>query len=513
MSSTDNAPVLYAPREPIFPRRVSGRFRTLKWWIMGITLGIYYLTPWLRWDRGPAMPDQAVLVDLANRRFFFFWIEIWPHEFYFVAGLLIMSGLGLFLFTAALGRVWCGYTCPQTVWTDLYILVERWIEGDRNARVKLWNAPWSVRKARLRITKWIVWLLIGLLTGGAWVFYFTDAPTLAADLWRFEAHPVAYTTIGILTATTFIFGGFMREQVCIYMCPWPRIQAAMMDEDTITVAYREWRGEPRGKGNVRRRSMEEAEKAEAAAQAAGPGQQARYPAIPMPGQERTREPVTTGPGDCIDCMACVNVCPMGIDIREGQQLACITCALCIDACDDVMEKIGKPRGLIDYMALKDEAAERAGAEPTPVWKHVLRFRTILYTALWSLVGVGLVFALFIRPEVEMTVAPVRNPTFVIMSDGAIRNAYDVRVLNKQHEARTFELSLESAADLALGIDNGSDLSIEVPADEILERRVYVTAPAGSDAARADRTDLRLWVEDTGNANRAGVDTIFNGATQ
>ncbi len=248
MSTTEPEPTrLYAAREPIFPRRVRGTFRSLKWVIMAITLGIYYITPWIRWDRGPGMPDQAVLVDLANRRFFFFWIEIWPHEFYFVAGLLVMAGLGLFLFTSALGRVWCGYACPQTVWTDLFIQVERWIDGDRNAQVRLYDAPWDARKIRLRAEKWLSWLLIALLTGGAWVFYFADAPTLFMDLLRGQAHPAAYITIAIMTATTFFFGGFAREQICIYACPWPRIQAAMMDEDTLTVAYREWRGEPRGK--------------------------------------------------------------------------------------------------------------------------------------------------------------------------------------------------------------------------------------------------------------------------
>ena len=209
---SSNPDSLYAAREPIFPKRVYGRFRNLKWAVMLVTLGIYYLTPWIRWDRGPNLPDQAVLVDLAGRRFYFFWIEIWPHEFYFVAGLLIMAGLGLFLFTSALGRVWCGYTCPQTVWTDLFILVERWIEGDRNARIKLHHAAWSFRKARLRVTKWIAWALIGLATGGAWVFYFADAPTLAAQFVSFTAPPVAWATVAILTATTFIFGGFMRGQ-------------------------------------------------------------------------------------------------------------------------------------------------------------------------------------------------------------------------------------------------------------------------------------------------------------
>ena len=173
MSQTENQtpPSLYAAREPIFPKTVSGNFRTMKWVIMIVTLGIYYVTPWLRWDRGPQLPDQAVLVDLANRRFFFFWIEIWPHEFYFVAGLLIMAGLGLFLFTSALGRVWCGYACPQTVWTDLFLLVERWIEGDRNAQLRLHRKKkFDVRKLRLRASKWSIWFLIALATGGAWVF-------------------------------------------------------------------------------------------------------------------------------------------------------------------------------------------------------------------------------------------------------------------------------------------------------------------------------------------------------
>ncbi len=511
MGSTDT-PSLYAAREPVFPRKVRGRFRSLKWGIMAVTLGIYYLTPWIRWDRGPNLPDQAVLVDLANRRFFFFMIEIWPHEFYFVAGLLIMAGLGLFLFTSAMGRVWCGYACPQTVWTDLFILTERWIEGDRNARVRLWKAKWDFRKWRLRLTKWLVWALIGLATGGAWVFYFTDAPALAVDLVTGQAHPVAYTTMAILTLTTVLFGGFAREQVCIYMCPWPRIQAAMMDEETLTIGYREWRGEPRGKGNVRRRSAEEAAAAEAAAQAAGPGHVA-YAPTPFPG--RPLKPAgaapATGLGDCIDCMACVNVCPMGIDIRNGQQLECITCGLCIDACDDVMEKIGKPRGLIDYLALTDETRERAGEPPKPVWKHVLRPRTILYTTLWSLVGIGLIVALFLQADIDLTVAPVRNPTYVTLSDGSIRNAYDLRLRNKHGEARPFHISVRGDNALRLELEGEAFSNVEVPPDATELQRVYVIAPNGSAPAQADRTEIRFWVEDLINGDRVHKDSVFNGA--
>ena len=474
MSDTQpDAPSLYAAREPVFPKKVYGKFRNLKWLIMIFTLGVYYLTPWIRWDRGPNLPDQAVLVDLANRRFFFFWIEIWPHEFYFIAGLLVMAGLGLFLFTSALGRVWCGYACPQTVWTDLFILVERWIEGDRNARLRLHRQKkLDFHKARLRLTKWVAWFLIGLATGGAWVFYFADAPTLAHNLVTLNAHPVAYTTMLILTFTTFFFGGFAREQICIYACPWPRIQAAMMDEETLTVAYRDWRGEPRGKHR----------------KSAGADQL----------------------GDCIDCNACVNVCPMGIDIRDGQQMACITCALCIDACDDVMAKVGKPRGLIDYIALSDETRERAGATPRPIWKHVMRPRVMLYTGLWSLVGVGLLFALFIRPDIEMTVAPVRNPTYVTLSDGTIRNTYDVRLLNKHGEDRPFRVTLSGPNTLSVQLEGVPYETVTVPANETYLQRVYVLAPPNSEPAQSERTEFRFWVEDISNGDRAHKDTIFNG---
>lgn len=473
--STNQEPALYAAREPIFPKRVKGKFRNLKWIIMAVTLGIYYLTPWIRWDRGPNLPDQAVLLDLADRRFFFFMIEIWPHEFYFVAGLLIMAGLGLFLFTSALGRVWCGYACPQTVWTDLFILVERWIEGDRNARLRLHRQKkWDLRKLRLRMTKLVVWILIGLATGGAWVFYFTDAPTLAMDLVNGTAHSIAYTTMAVMTFTTVFFGAFAREQICIYACPWPRIQAAMMDEETLTVGYREWRGEPRGKG------------------------------------KRT-EDSNTDLGDCIDCMACVNVCPVGIDIRDGQQLECITCALCIDACDDMMTKIGKPRGLIDYLAVGDEAHERAGNPPRSIWKHhFLRPRTIMYTALWSLVGVALVVALFMRTDIEVTVAPVRNPTFVTLSDGSIRNTYEVRLLNKHGEKRPFSISVKGDPSLMVELEGVTGEVVDVPADATKLQRVYVIAPNGSNPAEGALSDVRVWVEDASNGDRVYKDTVFNG---
>ncbi|MFO1142696.1 MAG: cytochrome c oxidase accessory protein CcoG [Amaricoccus sp.] len=470
--TTVNPPPLYAAREPVFPRRVHGRFRTLKWWIMGVTLAIYYATPWLRWNRGPALPDQAVLVDLAHRRFYFFFIEIWPQEFYFVAGLLIMAGLGLFLFTSALGRVWCGYTCPQTVWTDLFILVERWIEGDRNARVKLWHQKWDATKIRLRGIKWVVWLVIAVATGGAWVFYFTDAPTLLHQLLTFSAPAAAYASIAVLTATTFTFGGFMREQVCIYMCPWPRIQAAMMDEQTITVAYRDWRGEPRGKHR----------KAE--------------------GAERL--------GDCIDCSACVNVCPMGIDIRDGQQLACITCALCIDACDDVMDKVGKPRGLVGYITLADSERERAGGQDMPVWRRIVRPRVLLYSVLWAGIGVALLAALLMRPDMGISVEPVRNPINVVLSDGSVRNAYEVRLRNMTGYDRDFHLSVAAGFPLEMTLQGLPSVDVTVPANTTLGQRVYLTSAPDSPASAQAVTPVEFVAEDVRSGALARESSVFNG---
>ncbi|MCE0504032.1 4Fe-4S binding protein [Roseivivax sp. GX 12232] len=507
MSTEDTS--LYAAREPIFPRRVSGAFRRLKWQIMAVTLAIYYVTPWLRWDRGPALPDQAVLVDLAHRRFYFFWIEIWPHEFYFVAGLLIMAGVGLFLFTAALGRVWCGYACPQTVWTDLFLLVERWVEGDRNARLRLHRAPWSARKWRLRLSKWALWLAIALATGGAWVFYFADAPGLARDLLTLEAPPVAWASIGVLTFTTFTFGGFMREQVCIYMCPWPRIQGAMMDDGTLTVAYRDWRGEPRGRGLKRQ--------ATPATRAAGPRIGGRSPLLPMPnrdGATRAAAAHDTPPeapaGDCIDCNACVNVCPMGIDIRDGQQMACITCALCIDACDEVMARIDRPRGLIDYLALEDAPREAAGGAPRPAWQHVLRARNLVYFALWLACGLALIAALMLRPTLELTVAPVRNPSFITLSDGSIRNAYDLRLRNREGVPSAIALSLSDPGALALEVEGAEPGAVAIRADSQRLIRVYVTAPPGAPAASADRSALSIEARDVETGATARVATTFNG---
>ena len=231
-------PSLYEGRKQIYPKLAHGRFRTIKWIVMAVTLGIYYILPWIRWPRGEGIPDQAVLADFAGEKFYFFWFEIWPQELYYLAGLLIMGALALFLVTSLFGRAWCGYTCPQTVWTDLYIWVERAFEGDRAARMRLDAQPWSFNKAWRKLGKHLVWLIIAFWTGGAFILYWHDAPTVAKGWFTGQAPMTAYFFAGILTFTTYFLAGWMREQVCTYMCPWPRIQGALTDENALNVTYR-----------------------------------------------------------------------------------------------------------------------------------------------------------------------------------------------------------------------------------------------------------------------------------
>ncbi len=493
---------LYVAREKIFPKRASGDFRRFKWIVMAITLGIYYITPWLRWDRGPSAPDQAVLLDFPHRRFYFFFIEIWPQEFIFIAGLLVMAGIGLFLVTSVVGRAWCGYTCPQTVWVDLFLVVERWVEGDRNARIKLDGAPWTFNKIRKRLLKHVIWLVIAVATGGAWIFYFADAPTLLRDLFTGNAAPVAYITVAVLTATTYTFGGIMREQVCTYMCPWPRIQAAMLDEESLTVTYNDWRGEPRQAGT---------KKAAAAGIIAG---------------------------DCVDCNACVAVCPMGIDIRDGQQLECITCALCIDACDSVMDKIGKERGLISYATLSDYERNVALAtengttaiNPRKVYgengklgpnvrhfniSHLFRPRTLIYTGIFSVIGIGLLVALLSRDRLSLNVLHDRNPQYVTLSDGSIRNGYTIKLLNMIPSERTIILTIEGIANAkmsAIGYEDqgaGQTLTVPVSPDKTLAIKVFVELPKRE--IKSPAMDFKFIAHDKASVEKDDYSATFNSA--
>lgn len=433
---------LYAARRKIYPQSVHGTFRRIKWAVLLITLGIYYLLPFVRWDRGPNAPSQAVLIDFPNRRFYFFFIELWPQEVYYLTGLLILAAIGLFLMNALAGRVWCGYLCPQTVWTDLYMAIERFTEGDRREHMKRESQPWTLEIYARKGAKHFLWLMVAWWTGGAWVLYFADAPTLVKDLATGNAPFVAYAWIGILTFTTYALAGHMREQVCLYMCPWPRIQAALTDEYALNVTYRYDRGEPR-------MSAKKAEQMKAHGERAG---------------------------DCVDCLQCVHVCPTGIDIRQGSQLGCIQCGLCIDACDNIMAKLGRPTRLIAY---DTDLNIKARQEGKPSTYRLIRWRTSLYAAIIAVAGGVMLYALATRGSEGISVIHDRNPMFVRLSDGSLRNGYTIRIVNKQLKSRDFIVAVEGLPSTLIdyvGLPPRADgrQLVSVGPDQTKEVRVLVT---------------------------------------
>jgi len=437
----DNIP-LYAPRRKIYPQSVQGTFRRIKWVVLIVTLGIYYLLPFVRWDRGPNAPHQAVLIDFPSSRFYFFFIEIWPQEVYYLTGLLILASIVLFLMNAVAGRVWCGYLCPQTVWSDLFFAIERLVEGDRRDHMHRDQRKWTVETYARKGVKHFLWLMVAWWTGGAWVLYFADAPTLVKQLATGEAPFLAYLWIGILTFTTYTLAGYMREQVCLYMCPWPRIQAALTDEYALNVTYRYDRGEPRC-------------------------------AVTMANELRARgEPA----GDCVNCKQCVHVCPTGVDIRQGADLGCIQCGLCIDACNAMMKKIGRATGLIAYDTDINIKQRLEGKQP---FVKLVRLRTALYAAVIAIAGGVMIFTLATRDSEGISVIHDRNPMFVRLSDGALRNGYTIRIVNKQLKHREFIVGVEglpsTLADF-IGLPPRSDgrQLVDVGPDQTREVRVLVT---------------------------------------
>jgi cytochrome c oxidase accessory protein FixG len=432
---------LYAEHIKIRPKAIEGRFRKIKWAVLIVLLGLYYIVPWLRWDRGPGAPDQAVLIDMPSRRAYFFWVEIWPQEVYYLTFLLMLGAFGLFLATSLAGRVWCGFTCPQTVWTDLFMWVERLIEGDRGARIRLDKAPLGRAKLLKKTLKHAAWLATAAATGGAWIMYFNDAPTAARAIVTGNASLAVYFFFGLFTATTYLLAGFAREQVCIYMCPWPRFQSALLDQDSYVVTYQKWRGEPRA-----------------------------------PLKKNADWSVR---GDCIACNQCVAVCPMGIDIRDGLQLECIGCGLCIDACNDVMAKIARPPELITLDTERNQARRAEGLAPV---RRLVRPRTIIYAAILVLIGAGVLVGLSARAAVDVTVLHDRNPLFVTLSDGSIRNGYTIKILNKSRDEQRYDLAvagLQGASLAVIGQPEDASAALLAKPDAVTSYRVYVTAPDGA----------------------------------
>ncbi len=436
MSDKENIQ-LFAKQEKIYPKNVWGRYRRIKWIVMFVTLAIYYITPFLRWNRGSNAPDQAVLIDLANAKAYFFWIEIWPQEVYILTGVLIFAAITLFVVTSLFGRIWCGYLCFQTVWVDLFVLVERFIQGDRNARKKLHDVAWTFNKIYKILLTHFIWLVIAFCTAGAFVLYFNDAPSLIASLLKFDISETVASFMAALTFSTYIMAGFAREQVCAYMCPYARFQSAMFDRDTLIIGYDERRGEKRGKHKK------------------GDGWEGR--------------------GDCIDCSACVQVCPMGIDIRNGLQMECIACGLCVDACNNIMDRVERPRGLIRYDTVNHmEAKIKGGQEKF----NLLRLRTLYYVLILAVVGGSLVATLANRSLLELHVLRDRNPLFVQLSSGAIRNGYTIKILNKTHENRIYKISVEGLDGADITVKSAGDITVDnlyVAADSVGTYHIFVSA--------------------------------------
>lgn len=450
----------FAKQTKIYPRRVWGKFRKLKWLAMVLLLGIYYITPWLRWDRGEHAPDQAILIDMAGRRAYFFGIEIWPQEVYYLAGLLILAAVVLFFITSLLGRVWCGYACPQTVWTDLFVWVERIVQGDRNTRKKLDESPWYFKKCYKKILTHAIWLLIGLCTGGAWVFYFNDAPTLGDQILHLDVPRETAIWILGLTFSTYLMAGFAREQVCTYMCPYSRFQSAMFDKDTLIIAYDQKRGEPRGKHK------------------AGSSWE--------------------GKGHCINCDSCVVVCPMGIDIRNGLQMECIACGLCVDACNNVMDKIGLPLNLIRYSTQADSEGKASS---------ILRFRTFYYIAVLLAIAGFMLYSLLTRLPLELTVQHDRNPLYVPLSDGTIRNGYTINILNKTLQDRSYSLKVKGLENIKLSVQGNTLLptdNLSVFADSIGHFRLFIV----STPSLEKRRNITLEIQDNQMGLAISEDSIF-----
>jgi len=425
---------LYEAQKKIYPREIAGRFARLRIIAAWVLLGLYYLNAWWQWNG-----RQAFLFDLPARKFYVLGVVFWPQDFIFLTGLLVIAALSLFFFTALAGRLWCGYACPQTVWTEVFLWMERVTEGDRAERMKLDAAPWSTSKLVRKSVKQFLWVTFALWTGFTFVGYFTPIRTLSHEVLAGTVGGWELFWIVFYGLATYGNAGYLREQVCKYMCPYARFQSAMLDQDTLVITYDALRGEPRG---PRRRGI---------------------------------DPKTANLGSCIDCTWCVQVCPTGIDIRQGLQQECIACAACIDACDSIMDKMEYPRGLIRY-----STQHAVDHKPT----HILRARIVLYAALLLLLLGGWSTALWLRKPVALDVIRDRNALYRMMDDGRVENVYDVKIINKSEQPHRFRVSVTGPGALTL---DPEPAVFTVAAGEVFPAGIRIRRsafdPVGSESVR------------------------------
>ena len=408
---------LYEKQAKIYPRSVSGRFAVLRWWMVGLTQLVFYGTPWLQWNE-----RQAVLFDLASRRFYLGGLVLYPQDFIYLTALLLLSAYGLFLVTAVAGRVWCGYACPQTVYTEVFMAIERGFEGDRVRRQRLDAAPWNWTKLWRKGGKHAAWIALALWTGFTFVGYFTPVRQLWAESFTLSFGPWEWFWVVFYAFATWGNAGFMREQVCKYMCPYARFQSAMFDHDTLLVAYDDTRGEPRG---------------------------------PRP---RNTDPRAVGLGDCIDCTLCVQVCPTGIDIRQGLQMECIGCAACADVCDGVMDKMGSPRGLVRYATQNGIAGHWSTSQ---MLRRVARPRVLVYSTILLAIVAAFVTSLALRLPFKVDVVRDRGALARQVADGFVENSYRLQIMNATETVQRYRIGVEAASPALAGLALASADSIEV----------------------------------------------------
>ena len=400
--SDDELVSLYQSSKKIYPRSVTGRFTNWRWALVWLTQLVFYGLPWIQWGE-----RQLVLFDLEARRFFIFGLVLYPQDFIYLTGLLVISALSLFLFTAVAGRLWCGYACPQTVYTEIFLWIERKVEGDRSARMRLDDGQFSLEKLVKKWYKHLLWLGFSIWTGFTFVGYFTPIRELGMEF--FTTQMTSWEVFWVLFYGLATYGnaGFMREQVCKYMCPYARFQSAMFDQDTLIVTYDDGRGEPRGK--------------------------------------RAKGDANPSAGDCIDCTLCVQVCPTGIDIRNGLQYECIGCGACVDVCDNVMDKVGLPRGLVRYDTQR--AVQHGHSES--MWLHVLRPRVLIYAAILGLLSLAMVVSLTLRKPLKVDIVRDRATLARITENGMLQNVYQLQLMNASESAHTYVISVRGLDQIAL----------------------------------------------------------------
>ncbi len=455
---------MYEAQKKIYPRAVSGWFVNWRWALVWITQIVFYGLPWLQWGG-----RQAVLFDLASRRFYIFGLVLYPQDFIYLTALLIISAYALFLFTAVAGRLWCGYACPQTVYTEMFLWVEKLAEGDRIKRMKLDAGPWSGEKFARKGLKHALWIAIGLWTGFSFVGYFTPIRVLWSEAFTLGFGPWEWFWVVFYGFATYGNAGFLREQVCKYMCPYARFQSAMFDKDTLIVTYDEKRGDPRGS---RSKKVAHAELA------------------------------TQGKGDCIDCGLCVQVCPTGIDIRQGLQYECIGCAACIDVCDEVMDKMSYPKGLIRYST---QNAIHQGWQPARMWRQVLRPRVLIYSGILLLIVATFVASLAMRKPFRVDVVRDRGTLARLVEDGFIENTYRLQVMNATETPQRYRVmitGLEGAVmqgqtEVSIGPTESRWMPVNVRVPPHVAKRLGVGAhELAFEITSTERPDTRLLEKST-----------------